>query len=179
MLSTRNIKNNQNQNSVREVSFFPMQQLRQEADNLFDEMMRFSRLPYKGVAHAPNALQKTLKTEQEAFFRPRLSVSGSKEAYLVSVELPGVEEQNIKVEIMGKSLIISGEKKYEEEQQKQGTGYYYIERSFGQFKRVLEIPCDSVVAEVTASYKDGMLNITIPRKQELAEQIKKIEISKE
>lgn len=180
MIMNSNVKNKQKTNSVREVSFFPMQQLRQEADSLFDEMMRSSAFPFKWFgSSAPRQLQRQLATEQKAFFRPSLNVSGSDKGYLVSVELPGVEEKNIKVEIMGRSLIISGEKKHHEEQKKQEAGYYYAERSFGQFKRVLEVPCDSLFADITAEYKDGVLNINIPRNQQPEEKTKKIEISKE
>ena len=179
MINNSNIKNKQRTNSVREVSFFPMQQLRHEADSLFDEMMRASAFPFKWFGRPPRQAQRRLKAEQKAFFRPSLNVSGTNKEYLVSVELPGVEEKNIKVEIMGRSLIISGEKKYQEEQKKQEAGYYYTERSFGQFKRVLEVPCDSVFAEITAEYKNGVLNINIPRTQQSGEQTKKIEISKE
>ena len=180
MISNSNVKNNQKINSVREVSFFPMQQLRQEADNLFDEMMRSSSLPFKFFAgNVSKSLQRQAESEHAALFRPRLNVSGTEKEYLVSVELPGVEEENIKVEVMGNSLIISGEKKHAEEHKRQEAGYYYAERSFGQFKRVLEVPRDSLSAEITASYKNGVLNISIPRKQESGEQVKKIEIIKE
>ena len=179
MIMNSNVKNKQKTNSVREVSFFPMQQLRQEADSLFDEMMRSSDFPFKWFGRASGQLKRDLPIEQKAFFRPSLNVSGSDKGYLVSVELPGVEEKNIKVEIMGRSLIISGEKKHHEEQKKQEAGYYYTERSFGQFKRVLEVPCDSLLADITAEYKDGVLNINIPRNQQPEEKTKKIEISKE
>ena len=180
MISNSNIKKNQRVDSVGEFSFFPMQKLRQEADSLFDEVIRSTSLPFNLFAgRAPKQSQRPFKMEQEVFFRPSLSVSGSEKAYQVSVELPGVEEENIKVEIMGQSLIISGEKKHEEEQKNQEIGYYYVERSFGQFKRVLEVPSDAAVADITASYKDGVLNINIPRNEQLAEQTKKIEISKE
>ena len=179
MIMNSNVKNKQKTNSVREVSFFPMQQLRQEADSLFDEMMRSSDFPFKWFGRASGQLKRDLPIEQKAFFRPSLNVSGSDKGYLVSVELPGVEEKNIKVEIMGRSLIISGEKKHHEEQKKQEAGYYYTERSFGQFKRVLEVPCDSLFADITAEYKDGVLNINIPRNQQPDEKTKKIEISKE
>ena len=179
MIMNSNVKNKQKTNSVREVSFFPMQQLRQEADSLFDEMMRSSDFPFKWFGRASGQLKRDLPIEQKAFFRPSLNVSGSDKGYLVSVELPGVEEKNIKVEIMGRSLIISGEKKHHEEQKKQEAGYYYAERSFGQFKRVLEVPCDSLFADITAEYKDGVLNINIPRNQQPDEKTKKIEISKE
>ena len=180
MISNTNVRKNQSRNLLREGSFTPMQQLRVEADSLFDEMIRSTNFPWiffgddgsKQPACRAQALPKS-------FFRPSLNVIGTDLEYKVSVELPGVAEQDIKVEVMDKALIISGEKKHEQEQKNEETGFYHMERSYGQFKRVLEVPADAVTTKISAAYKDGVLNINIPRKEQVAAQVKKIEISKE
>lgn len=178
MISNSNVKNSQRSALVRELSFFPMQQLRQEADSLFDERMRFRGFPSNLFSSSfSKQPQPQFKVEEDAFFLPRLNIIGTEKQYLVSVELPGVEEENIKLEVIDNSLIISGEKKHE--QKIDEAGYYHMERSFGYFKRVLEIPSDALSAEISAEYKDGVLNINIPRTTKVAEQAKKIVISKE
>ena len=82
---------------------------------------------------------------------------------MLTADLPGVKKDEIKVRIENGSLILSGERKFVNEDKK--TGYHRIERSYGVFKRLFQLP-DSVDAEkVSAAYEDGVLRITLAKKE--------------
>lgn len=94
---------------------------------------------------------------------PSLNVSETDTAFTVTAELPGLEEKDIDVRIIGDQLVISGERKWEEE--KEGERYHRIESQYGSFERSITLPTD-LVAEpdaVQAKYDKGMLRIEIPK----------------
>ncbi len=117
---------------------------------------------------------------------PNLDVSGDEKRYFISVELPGVEENDLRVEVDKDTLIIHGEKKHEveekqETQEQTGNGkvYFRMERSYGSFYRMLTLPEDVDKEAITASHKDGVLTITLPRKEFSPPQNRTIAIAKE
>ena len=106
-----------------------------------------------------------------------MNITGDEKAWHVSVEIPGVEEKDIVVEMKENSLIISGEKKQEREEKDDEKGVYHMERSFGSFRRVVTVPEDVKADEITASYKHGVLDISLPRQEQVLEEPRKIEIT--
>ncbi len=103
-------------------------------------------------------------TEAAAFLRPKLDITGTDDAYLISIELPGVEEKDVEVELRGDNLIIRGEKKNEHEEK--GENFHRMERSYGSFRRTLSLPDDVDPDKITAEHKSGVLRIILPRKKE-------------
>jgi HSP20 family protein len=103
---------------------------------------------------------------------PAVNVSEDDRNITVEAELPGMDSNDIDISLQNNMLVLQGEKKFEDEQ-KQGN-YQRIERSYGSFSRT--IPLSSSVDEdnVKASFKNGILTVTLP-KQEKA-QGKKIAI---
>lgn len=92
----------------------------------------------------------------------------------VVAELPGVSEKDVMVEIEGDTLVISGEKKAEEERER--DGYYLAERRYGSFSRRLQLPCAVEAEKAQAVFKNGVLTLTLPKPAELQRQPKRIEV---
>ena len=88
-----------------------------------------------------------------------------------------MEEKEIEVSLADDALTIQGEKKEEKEQK--DKGYYQLERSFGSFRRVLPLPAGVDTQKAEASFKKGVLTITIPKVEEAKSKVKKIAIKAE
>ncbi|MEY2784361.1 MAG: hypothetical protein RL277_565 [Planctomycetota bacterium] len=102
----------------------------------------------------------------EAFTRPNfppLNVAESEKAWTVTVELPGVEEKDIQVQVMGNQLTIKGERKWEEE--KKSKEFHRVESQFGSFERMVTLPTNLRLDpdSVQATCRRGMLEIVIPK----------------
>ncbi len=92
---------------------------------------------------------------------PKLDVSETDRELHVTVELPGLKEDDIDVEFTGDLLRIRGEKKDERDEKQHN--FHRIERTFGMFERVVPIPVDVDRSQVQATFKNGVLNITLPK----------------
>ncbi len=147
-----------------------------ELDRMFDEMLDSTAFPFGLMTAFAPALPRG-KSVQEGFIQPRMNITGDEKAWHISVEIPGVEEKDIVVEMKENSLIISGEKKQEKEEKDEEKGVYHVERSFGSFRRVVTMPEDVKADEITASYKQGVLDISLPRREQVKEESRKIEIT--
>jgi len=146
-----------------------MMQLHREIDRLFDEAFRGFGMPSL-FGEGFSSLDKN------ALLRPQVDISADDNQYTVTVEVPGVERDDVELELSKDSLIIKGEKKQEKEDK--DKQYYRVERSYGQFQRVLALPEDAIQDEIAASFKDGVLTVTIPRKAQPKSEVKHIEINK-
>lgn len=93
---------------------------------------------------------------------------------VAEMNLPGLTADNIDVEVENNHLRVSGRR--EEVDEKKEKDHYTKEIRRGSFERVLPLPCEVKQAEVTAKYKDGVLRVTMPKKEEEKEQKVKIEI---
>jgi HSP20 family protein len=148
--------------------YSPLGQLHQEMDQLFDQF-------FNGVgprpAHAGGLFRKSLS---DGLLKPTLDIGATHKEYAISVEIPGVDQKDIKLEIVDNTLTISGEKKQEKEEKEKG--YYRVERAYGSFKRVLSLPEDADQDAIKAKFKKGVLNITLPKKTAAATETKQIEI---
>jgi HSP20 family protein len=94
---------------------------------------------------------------------PPINVAESEKSWTVSVELPGLDEKDIQIQLLGRQLQISAERKWEQE--KKGKEFHRVESQFGAFQRTIQLP-ENVRLEpdsITASYKKGMLEITLPK----------------
>ena len=79
---------------------------------------------------------------------------------IVRAELPGLNKDDVKVEVTDDGLIIRGERKQEHEEK--GEGFYRSERSYGQFYRLIPLPEDVNTDQVRADFSNGVLEITVP-----------------
>ncbi|MEO1252762.1 MAG: Hsp20/alpha crystallin family protein [Pseudomonadota bacterium] len=93
----------------------------------------------------------------------------------VEAELPGVDEDDIDVELADNLLTISGEKKVEEEDEEKG----YATRSYSSFRRSLSLPFDVDPDAIEARFKNGVLKLTLPKPPELEAKTRKIELRRD
>ena len=114
---------------------------------------------------------------QKDWFKPSLDVASDEKEYSIKVELPGMDASDISIEYVNDTLKIKGEKRQEKEEKEKD--FYRIERSYGSFQRILDIPEDADAENITSSYKDGVLSIRVPRKILPKTDTKKIEIKTE
>ena len=95
---------------------------------------------------------------------PPADIVEDKEHYSVSLEVPGLKKEDIKVTLKENTLIISGEKKKEAEEK--DKTYHRVERSYGNFVRTFELPMEVNANKINAEFKDGILTITLPKSEE-------------
>jgi len=95
---------------------------------------------------------------------PSVDVSETEDKLVVSAELPGLEAKDVNVSISGDLLIIKGEKKKEKEEKDEH--HHYIERYAGSFQRSFRLPVAIQCDKVEASFKKGVLKITLPKSEE-------------
>ncbi len=110
--------------------------------------------------------------DMERAFAPAVEMYETDKEIVVKVELPGVKKENIEVSIKDNMLYIRGEKK--EEREEKTETIHRVERVYGKFERVLSLPTEVNTDEVKAEFKDGVLEIRLPKAEVSKE--KKIEI---
>src|SRR5678815_4252445 len=104
------------------------------------------------------------RTAETELTTPAVDLYEEKDDIVVKAELPGMEKDNIEVNLSDNRLTIKGEKKQEEEVKKEG--YYRSERSYGSFVRTLELPRKVQTDKVRAAFKNGILEIRQPKTEE-------------
>lgn len=105
---------------------------------------------------------------------PTIDVFEKESEVVVKAELPGISKGDLEVSVTGNHVTISGEKKAEEKVEKKD--FYRLERSYGSFSRTVRLPTETVAEQAKASFKDGVLEIRIPKTEEAKEKVRKIEI---
>lgn len=151
--------------------FYPLGQLHQEIDRVFDNIFRSLGFPTPGFSDG-----KMFDMSKSGQLRPNVDIAASDSEYSIAVEVAGVDEKDVNLELVNNSLIIKGEKKQEKERNEKG--YYRVERSYGTFQRVLSLPEDADQENISAKFNNGVLTITLPRKAVPKSQGKFIEIKK-
>jgi len=96
-----------------------------------------------------------------AAWAPMLDVSETKDAMIVKAELPGVEGKDIGIELTGDLLTLKGEKEKRTEEKEER--YHRAERTYGAFLRSVRLPMAVDGSKVTATFKDGVLVVTLPK----------------
>lgn len=146
-----------------------MMQLHRDIDRLFENAFR--GFP----SSTPSALWDRITNDDVMrSFSAQLNIAGDERHYTVTLEAPGMEQKDLSIELRERSLIIKGDKRHEEEEK--DTHYYRMERRYGAFERILTLPDDADAEKISAAMKNGVLSVTIPRKELPASQIKRIEI---
>lgn len=100
----------------------------------------------------------------ETVFTPALDVVEEKDNYLVNVDLPGLTKADVSVTVQDNFLTVKGERKHVVE--KKEANYYHHERVHGQFIRTIELPTRLNAGQVVATFRDGVLHITLPKAEE-------------
>jgi HSP20 family protein len=128
--------------------------------------------PFRDMLNLRTDMDRLFKTffggvpeEREGFWAPVIDIEEDNENIMVKAELPGIKKDDIKVTVRDNMLSVSGERKQEKET-KEKT-FHRIERSYGKFSRTITLPTAVDADRIKATYKDGILNITLPKPESI------------
>lgn len=139
------------------VPFGSLSQMHRDIDRMFDDMLRgFGGTPLRSDRLPALANENLL-------LRPNIDIASTDKEYRITVEVPGVDEKNIRLEATDDMLTIRGEKKQERKEEKQDV--YSTECAYGAFKRTLSLPEDAHPDKIGASFRNGVLTIALPRRK--------------
>jgi HSP20 family protein len=99
----------------------------------------------------------------QEWLAPASEASSDDDAYEVSMELPGVREEDIDIRVANDVLTVRGEKRNEREEK--GDTWFFSERQYGSFSRSFRLPPDADPSAISADLKDGVLNLRIGRRR--------------
>lgn len=111
-------------------------------------------------------------TSSRESFVPSIDISETDNQYLITAELPGMKKEDININIENRRLTISGERKFKEEED--NKTYHRVETHYGSFNRTFQLPGNINEESVSASYDNGLLNITVDKAEDKVR--KRIEI---
>jgi len=135
----------------------PFQDLRSAQD----EMAQMSPM----LAHALGLhTQQGNERAMTTAWAPALDISERKDAYLVTVELPGLKPEDLDITMEDGLLTIQGERQFAHDSSEQQ--FHRVERRYGAFRRSITLPAHLMAEEIEASFEDGVLQILVPKAEE-------------
>ena len=131
---------------------------------------------FRGFSSRFNSLLSEFENKESPLsgFTPVVNTREGEFAYHVDADLPGVKKEDIKIDVKDNVITISGERKDKKEVKE--DDYHRIETSFGKFERSFTLPKGSDAENITASNKDGVLEVVIPKLKSETAKAKKIEV---
>jgi HSP20 family protein len=156
--------------SRRQQETDPLQAFRNDITRLFDDF--FSGFPLTGLL-APQLMQAT-----SPMLTPRIDVSETDRDIRIAAELPGLSDEDVEVVLSDDLLTIRGEKSAE---RKEGDerGYHVMERAEGMFSRSLRLPFKADPEQVQASFRNGVLTVTIAKPAEAQQRTRRIQVKRD
>ena len=130
-----------------------------EMDKVFDRFFGDMRWPARSIAGQ---------------FIPALDVSENDAEFVIKAELPGIDPEEVDINLTGNLLSIKGEKKDEKEEK--GDGFHRMERSYGSFSRSFQLPCEVQEDKIKAHYKNGVLDLRLPKVESAKRKSVKIKV---
>jgi HSP20 family protein len=141
--------------------------LQQTMNDLFQDFARsFDVLPFENAPQPAAPMR--------ASFIPRLDMYETDDEIRLSVELPGMKEKDIDVQLNDNTLVIKGEKAWKKEEREGNT--VRSERTYGTFQRLLPLPCEVDPDKVEAWYKEGVLNLKLYKTDAGRRSMRKIKV---
>ena len=136
--------------------FTEIETIRQQLDKVFDQ-------------------RATARDKSEATWRPALELADTGDNFVLKAQLPGIDPKDIDVQVTREAISISGERRYENTDEK--SGCVRSEFRYGKFHRVLPLPAPIQNDSVQAEYKDGILMLTLPKVTEARNKVVKINLA--
>ncbi len=149
--------------AVRREEEYPFYALQKEMNNLFQDFFRNFELNPAGYSD-----------DSFGDFAPRVDMHETGKEITITAELPGMEEKDIQLKLAGDVLTISGEKRNEKVEDVKG--HYRMERIYGTFSRSLLLPAEVELDKCSATFKNGILNVVLPKTAEAEKTTKNIPI---
>lgn len=134
--------------------------IQDEMDRLFSAFSGFGRKPQRWSEFGSRGFE-----PEEGMWSPTVDVSETKDNIVVTAEIPGLKKEDIKLSVQDNILTLSGQKKQETEEK--DTNFYRLERNFGSFCRSFTLPTQVQPDKIKASYKDGVLKVSLPKTEEV------------
>ena len=122
-----------------------------------------------------NSLTPRLNRDFKVNFVPAAELKETEEAIHLKLEIPGIEAKDLDVKVTAESVAISGERKSETKTEEKGVTR--TEFNYGKFHRVIPLPARIQNTNVEAEYKDGILNLTLPKVEEEKNKVVKVNLS--
>jgi len=141
----------------------------EQMDRLFEDFFGRRFRPWWPGVRWPE-----IKWPTEVEVHPSADIFENKDEIIVKAELPGMAKEDVNVNITENSITLSGEKKKEEKVEKKD--YYRLERSYGSFSRSFSLPGDVQTEKAKATFKDGILEIRVPKTEEAKKKQVKVKI---
>jgi HSP20 family protein len=142
--------------------------------------------PFGGVATAQREFDRLFR---EAFspvlgegevstrtWAPPVDIYENGDSLVLKAELPGINPDDVEIRVEDNTLYLKGERKFEKEVKEQN--YHRVERSYGTFTRTFSLPNSVDADKVAANFKDGVLTLTMPKKEEAKPKTIKINVSR-
>jgi len=137
-----------------------MVSIQEEMNRLFSASGGFGRTPKRWSSFGSVGFE-----PEEGLWTPTVDVSETKDEIVLTAEVPGMKKEDIKLSVQDNVLTLSGEKKQEKEEK--DTNFYRLERNFGSFCRSFTLSTSVQTDKVKASFKDGILKVTLPKSEEV------------
>lgn len=132
--------------------FALMRRFTEEMDRMFEDFSMGSNL---SASQSPGGFR-----QEAGFFTPQVEVFEREGQLVVRADLPGMNKDNVHIEVVDEGILLEGERRYEHQDNQRGV--YRSERSYGSFRRLVPLPEEVDVENATATFRDGVLEITMP-----------------
>lgn len=106
---------------------------------------------------------------------PPVDIYETEDSIIILSELPGMKEEDIDIQVSDGVLSLKGEKKYPVDDESEKDNFYRLERSYGKFNRSFAIPNTVDISSVKANLKDGLLKVTLAKRNEIQPRVIKVE----
>jgi HSP20 family protein len=147
--------------------FASLSRWEREMERMFDELFERRWSPFRIGRLLPSRAELSIPAVD-------VDVYEEKDQVVVKAELPGVDRENVEVSLADNILTLKGEKKKDEEIEEEN--YYRAERSYGAFVRTIELPVDVQAEKAKATFKNGVLEIRVPKSEEARRREVKIKV---
>jgi HSP20 family protein len=137
------------------------------AEREFDRLFRDPFTTFGGEREAESSTRP---------WAPPVDIFETENSIVLKAELPGIDPKDVEVRIEDNTLYLKGERKFEKETKDEN--YHRVERSYGSFARSFSLPNSIDADKVAAEYKDGVLNLTLPKREEAKPKTIRINISR-
>ena len=132
------------------TGFNPLMSLNRDINRLFDDFLQPSAVPTMADSAVATAL-----------IAPQMNVSETDNEIRIAAELPGVDLDDLEVDVMDDMLVIRGEKRLERSDEDEN--FHFVECAYGSFQRTVQLPFAADPDQVQANFKNGVLSITVPK----------------
>jgi HSP20 family protein len=154
-----------------QTNWRPLRSLRHEVDRLFEAFDHMTwRSPFGGASFDFAPFGKVLTS----LHAPAVDIAERDKEYEITAELPGIEEKNVEVTLANGGLVIRGHKA--EEKEEKNKDYYLSERQYGTFERYFGLPEGVDSDKIAATFKNGVLTVTLPKSAKAQASEKKITV---